>query len=303
MRRIALYEKFNRYLQKMHLREITVTNNETSDLSGFQIPIEIGGDFLDKANPNNLILTIDDEVIPYWVEQWRRPSGKARIWTKLDLSASGSETIKLYYGGFWDNPPNGNNVFELFDDFDGDDLDTDKWTHVADTVSFSNNNILLSGDGQIESVQSFGSGYIFESRCYATEQDSNFLRLYIDSDNFVELGNSDADEADNFEKIRLRTKESGTYYDISDEKLDFRGVHKRYKLKRRDNNYIDAYQEDDFIGTQSTHILSGDMKLRFNVWDSSQNSTLYLDWVFVRKYTANEPSVSVGSEQVIVRAW
>lgn len=304
MRRIDLLEQINKPHYPLRYREITVSNNETSALSDFQVPIEIGGDFLDKADPNNLFLVDDNGVLyPYWVEQWKRPTGKARIWTKVDLPASGNKILNLYYDGIvGENPANGDDVFEFFDDFDGGLLNTDKWTEINNTtISLSSSNIALSDDGQIESKDSFGNGHIFESRVYATEQDSNFLRLYKDSDNFYELGNSDADANDNFERVRLRTKLSGTYYDVAVDKLDIRGVHKRYKLRRRSNGYIDAYQEDSLVGTQSSHLVSSDLKLRLNVWDSSQESTLYADWVFVRKYTANEPSVSVGSEKIIYR--
>jgi len=304
MRRIDLLEQINKPHYPLRYREITVSNNETSALSDFQVPIEIGGDFLDKADPNNLFLVDDNGVLyPYWVEQWKRPTGKARIWTKVDLPASGNKILNLYYDGIvGENPANGDDVFEFFDDFDGGLLNTDKWAEINNTtISLSSSNIALSDDGQIESKDSFGNGHIFESRVYATEQDSNFLRLYKDSDNFYELGNSDADANDNFERVRLRTKLSGTYYDVAVDKLDIRGVHKRYKLRRRSNGYIDAYQEDSLVGTQSSHLVSSDLKLRLNVWDSSQESTLYADWVFVRKYTANEPSVSVGSEKIIYR--
>ena len=47
------------------------------------------------------------------------------VWTKLDLKGNETKTIYLYKQG--NNPQNGDEVFDFFDDFDGTSLDTSKW--------------------------------------------------------------------------------------------------------------------------------------------------------------------------------
>ena len=100
MRRYDLYKKLERSLFPVYYKEITVTNNESSSLTGYQICIEIDdSSFLNKANPNKLLLVLSDNtVLPYWIEEWKHPSGKARIWTKIDLPASGKVQVRLFYG-------------------------------------------------------------------------------------------------------------------------------------------------------------------------------------------------------------
>jgi len=297
MRR-SILDKLQYNSKPIYFRKINITNNENSDLSDYQVCIEINdSNFFEKANPNNILLVENDIVLPYWIEEWKRPSGKVKIWTKLNLKASESKIIYLYYGDDFNISPNGDDVFIFFDDFDGDSLNEDKWGVLSGSISVQNSNVVLDGSDNLHSSISFGSGYIFEARCYATEQDSSFLGLYLDSDNYVQLDNSDADISDNFERIRLHTKKNGSYYSTSSNKLDFRGVHKRYKLKRRFNNVIDGYQEDELVATESSHIIDGNMKVKCSVWNTSQESTLYVDWVFVRKYINNEPTISIESEQ------
>jgi len=298
IRRDDLIEQLNYSPLIKRYREITVTNNESSNLVDFQICIEIGGDFLEKANPNNLILVDENNLIyPYWIEEWKRPSGKAKIWTKIDLNASEIKKFKLYYQGIiGDSLLNGDEVFEFFDDFDDNLLDSSKWS-ITGTIELLDSNIILNNSDNLISVNDFGNGYIQETCCYATEQDINFARFVLDDDNFYELGNHT--DVSNYRRMKLRTKLAGTYYDITSDKCDFRCSYKHYKLVRRSNGYVDAYQNNSLIGTQSSHLISGDMKIRINVWDNTQESSLYIDYIFVRKYTANEPTISIGSEKIL----
>jgi len=63
------------------------------------------------------------------------------------------------------------------------------------------------------------------------------------------------------------------------------------------------YQDGNLLYTQenSNYLPTINLKVGIGVWDSSQASTLTLDWVLVRKYSDPEPSVSsFGSEETTV---
>ena len=114
-----------------YYRNIQITNNENSDIEGYQVAIKIEDpSFLLKADPNNLIFKDGNTILPYWVEYWR---DYALIWTKIDMPASQTKEITLYYGGYIDwIEQDGDSVFEFFDDFNSINLDENKWRIAVD---------------------------------------------------------------------------------------------------------------------------------------------------------------------------
>ena len=317
MRRVVLFEKTKDYKQKVFVREITITNNESSALTDFQVPIEIGGDFLEKADPNNLIITENDSVLPYWVEQWKRPSGKALIWTKVDLVASESKSLKLFYGGIWDNPPNGGNVFQFFDDFEGSELG-DSWTYNNNgTLTVENSFVKLETGTTSGTSCHFGRScseslpYIVEARKYANawgSGDDRSATIYMEdsgSNNAINLTLFRTNDGD----YRVANKVSGSWNAqqtlATGLKLDT-----VYKVKvTYDNSNVIVTLYNDNGAQIASHTFSSfsftPALLRLQSYNngSSTNCIGLFDWVFLRKYTSNEPSVTIGSEQVELRTW
>ena len=75
-------------------------------------------------------------IYPYWIEHDENGKPINYLWVKVPkIPAKGNKVIYIKKeSGF---APNGNDVFEFFDDFDGNKLDTDKWEHYiysAETV-------------------------------------------------------------------------------------------------------------------------------------------------------------------------
>ena len=67
---------------------------------------------------------------PYWIDD------NLNIWTKTSISAN-SSTV-LYVQKTDGYSPDGDGVFEFFDDFDGAELDTTKWDSDITTYSIGN---------------------------------------------------------------------------------------------------------------------------------------------------------------------
>ena len=315
IRRIDLINQINKPVYVQRFREITITNNESSALTDFQVPIEIGGDFLDKADPNNLFLVDSGNVVyPYWVEEWKRPTGKARIWTKVDLVASGSKTLKLYYQGIaGDNPPNGDDVFEFFDDFDGDELDSSKWssgTISGVTQTVENSQLKISGT-------SSGSGYSYiaasdgivsgDCELWAKARSKDISDQVNQEVKFRVTGNDWATAAfrdvSGSPKWRKQGKHGGTNYTAYDED---RFKNETKFMIRRVGSEVRSHYWDSFawqeIGSVYTGFSTSDTSVTIgSYYNSAESQEVYWDWVLYKKYTANEPSVTVGSEQVAYR--
>lgn len=121
--------------------------------------------------------------IPFWIEYW--DDGGAIIWVRTDLP--GDVYIK-----FGDELPltrgNGDGVFEFFDDFSGDSLDTSKWNVKNPRGSYSVSNGILSLEGNnkagnpdvwLWTKKTFPASYVVGMRVYIKNQP--FWMWYIDS--------------------------------------------------------------------------------------------------------------------------
>jgi len=90
--------------------------------------------------------------------------------------------IYCYYGNsVASNVSNGDNVFDLFDDFDGS-LDTNKWTTTGSDYLISNSNIKLNTDlvnpgPELKSVKTYTSGnYLLNAKVVSH---TDFVRFII----------------------------------------------------------------------------------------------------------------------------
>lgn len=109
----------------------------------------------------------DGNYCPYWIEA-KADSSAASVWVKTPKASTSQ--IYMYY----ENPTavsesNGENVFELFDDFKGNSVNTTKWTCAGNmTYSLSNSVITIDGsnyaNGRMYCNNSYGVDYAWRSR-------------------------------------------------------------------------------------------------------------------------------------------
>ena len=127
---------------------ITIVERSGNDLANYTVKVELTtGNFNDwdsilYDNGTDVYFT-DSQGTPlyYWIEYFNKTEKRATIWVKIpSIPANEAVTIHMYYGG--DNPysdyRNGTETFLLFDDFEGNALDTSKWTRrTSGTVSIT----------------------------------------------------------------------------------------------------------------------------------------------------------------------
>lgn len=94
-------------------------------------------DGLSMSWPNDTRFTdIDGNAYPYWIESFDNNS--ATVWVKIASipRAQASADVVLCYGKANDvSASNGDQTFVLFDDFNGNSLDTNKWVKVMGDAS------------------------------------------------------------------------------------------------------------------------------------------------------------------------
>jgi hypothetical protein len=135
----------------------------------------------------------------------------------------------------------------------------------------------------------------------ADEQDSIFIRATPDSanTNSLTIYNSDSISNDVFTDLTIHSALGGVSNIVTTGgQSDFRTDFRTYEIRRIDGN-ASFYQDDVLIRseTNATYLPTVDLGIMLQVWDSSQESTLWCDWAFVRKYVANPPTYAFGSEE------
>jgi len=137
-------------------RCIIVVYSDIDDINGFQIN-------LTDIYKNSVLMTRTDlfvyDINGNQLNHWIKPSEE--FWVKMPLK-KGDNIICVYYGSGIKNLGDGNQVFEFFDDFSGNSLDSNKWeVHKELNVDVSNSILTISGKNKSSTWVSLRSKYSF----------------------------------------------------------------------------------------------------------------------------------------------
>ena len=252
----------------------------------------------DKNQSGDLRFTKSDgtTLLKFWVEkvEGTSPNRVAYCWVKIADNLDNNVDIYCYYGNSdATNISNGDDTFLLFDDFNGSNLDTNKWNELnSGPLSFSNSIMSIKSDTEntshdIYSKDTFSYGHCLRGRvaikqktCFALENSNHtegVLEWYDVNDNWnfgVRTGGSL-----NFDS--LGNADIGAWH--VDEIIYKSGEGKL----RRDG--VDKATKTSGVPT---------VALPANSRSWSSTNEIQVDWIAVRKYISPEPSFSlVGNEE------
>jgi len=228
----------------------------------------------------------------YWIED----SGgtPTKVWVKVpEIPANGTATI--YVRKEAGHQPNGGSVFEFFDDFEGTSLDTSKWQIDPNNAGFTSVSVsggLLrvgggSDPGRVATIPQWtqavysahfkassdsGSGLLWEVAANDLKADgawTMFGAQYSSGKKFQWYDNGVLSQE--VRQTDMTQYHTVTYYYDA-------GVLQRIEVDTGET-YSESYTQIDD-------------PLRFNVYAAS-GITVYVDWVFVRKYAEQDPTVTV----------
>ncbi|MBO8180274.1 MAG: DUF2341 domain-containing protein [Archaeoglobus sp.] len=276
-----------------YMREITITNPNSTELTDFQIPVILAGYNVVTNDGRDLRFYSSDgqTEMPYYVEEVNKASESiAEIWVKVSsVPANGSVDLYLYYGNpNAESKSDGEAVFEFYDDFDSGALDTTKWDS-AGTVTISDGIVKIdSGNGYIKTKDTFGNSTLhfrlkMDGRKYNIGYGDKFdsPQIYVllrDDGTSYGLYNRNS-TADNKVTIQLTTPDEFHWYEL-----------------KFGPNESSLCQDGTNCVTNSSYLPDQELYIGFQPW-GSYTGPLYVDTVFVRKYAEQEPSVSVESEE------
>ena len=279
-------------------KAIKITTGGTSTPANYQVKVTISYEpGMQSLFQDIRFNTKSGVYIDYWIESYVA-STSAVVWIELPdaITDPGSDTIWMYYGN--DGLSDGSNIDNTFlfgDDFTGD---LSKWNTVG-TPTISSGTLLLNDDDDVTSITTFDFGVIVTSKVKADEQDISFVGFYKDAGDRTQLQNSDSLAPNDFDRISLVSFENDVWEDFQNNEWDtWQNIYHQYTIKRISSSLLEYSQDSNSTTyTNSSYISTQSMVVNMYVWDSSQESTLIADWIFVRKYIADEPTASYGTSQ------
>jgi len=290
---------------------ITIVERSGNDLANYTVKVELTADNFNDwdsilyDNGTDVYFT-DSQGTPlyYWVEYFNKTEKKAIMWVKIpSISANEILTINMHYGA--DNPykeyMNGTKTFIFFDDFDGNDLDPNKWSTewlygasytVADSI------ITITSGGirpYIHTLAVFTAPFAIRAKVKKINSDIE-LSWFITSPRGTTSnpGNTGYQLADRVwqspEDIAIMKMSAQSWIELASVQYTVTSGWHIMEVFQKTDGIIGKIDEAS-VSTTDTEYQSGYIAL--SVRETSGDQVAY-DWIFVRNLTEPEPYVAVN---------
>jgi|GEM_PF-5913593 len=219
-------------------------------------------------------------IYPYWIEN--KLDGSYSLWTKVDIPNGSSKVLYVKQAdGYF---PNGADVFEFFDDFDGAEIDTTKWNLVTGDYPSVRDSCLVWSDttGRIEAIWEG-----IEPNLVAFET----LAIDVVNVKYVKLcGTVDASKTCSDHDARIYTGNSNLTSTYKDASCNY---HYAYVPPYQDGLMQVWYKEDGcYIGANEdwgqsavqTYAMANGKKVIPYFESSTTTTSNRIDWIRVRKF-------------------
>ncbi len=314
-----------------------VQENSGRDLSAYQVKVELDSSNFDftkaDAKGKDIRFEAGGKQLVYWIENWDQASATASVWVKVPyLIANRQSEIKIYYGNpLAEDMSKGSSTFDLFDDFSDSRLKYGTWeseTNGGGQLEFTSGICKLvvpvkhpNGFSMLKSKNDFpiNSSFVVKREKVTTGTEpkgpilqQGFVDPQSETKNWILLQTELNNET--FATWTIKNYKSNLKYNP----WDLSSVNVPDKVW-----YISEtawYQEDDEINKvawfkngvrdsrmdvvsseEKPYVPGTNMKvfLKSNTYVDGFDNTGYMgiDYVFLRKYTSQEPTVSFPKVQ------
>lgn len=314
-----------------------VQENSGKDLSGYQVKILLDSSNFNfsEADPQGKDIRFESggKQLSYWIESWDQAAGVASVWVKSpSIKANGQSEIKMYYGNpLAEDVSDGTSTFELFDDFSNSRLEYSTWesnTNGGGQVGFSSGacNLIVpvkhpNGFSLLKSKEDFpiNSSLVVKRKKVTTGEDTRgpilqqgFVDPQSETKNWILMETEQNSEM--YTSWSIKNNKANLKYepwDLSDVNVQdnvwyisetawYQEGDEINKVSWFKNGVRDTKM--DVVSSEETPYVPGtNMKifLKSNTYVEGSPNTGYMaiDYVFVRKYTSQEPTVSFSKVQ------
>ncbi len=309
----------------IHVLKIYVENQLDTKLEGYQVRIVIKDpDILSKIQSDGSDIRLFERLVddpynetggklPYWIESITQD--ELAIWTKLDLGSEENKTIFMYFNKTGvSSESNGDAVFEFFDDFEGNSLNTSKWdTNIKDKMNknskyyrISNGYIKMRSNRDniwIASKDPISKPFVVEARGKLSHVDEDIdLLIYYASEKTVYRdvspgtlvfrydGQKDSDKPSEQKSITYYVKGENPY--VLGGKVGSTDWQRLICTVEDTARFWDSYFKQEIELIDMPSYSTGYIHIAGDTDDNKRYA--YLDYILVRKYAEKDPKVTIG---------
>ena len=126
---------------------IIIKENSQKDLYNYSVLVTINpSNYPDRLGQNGSDVRFLDEngqALNYWIEDFDSISKTGKVWVKVPyIPANGEIRVEMRYGNQSASSMSGGDaVFDLFDDFEDESIDPNKWTYNSHTIEESDHEL------------------------------------------------------------------------------------------------------------------------------------------------------------------
>lgn len=272
----------------------------------FEIPLTAPDIYAHSSENGEDIRILDDtgNLVPFYIESWDGFT-PPQFWTKLQ---AGTEKLYLLYG----NPmipvsaSDGESTFLIYDDFEGDTLDSTKWTFnsnntdsyhvtvhdgVADfRCQHYNAWLYMYSNQSFQTSTGLALDYAVKYTSPSTYETSMLWRVGF---------HSGAAYTGPYSEVRLSSNPAHTLFSNTSEG-DVVGTKYLAKDDFKNHSIIESsnYQESTYDSetlTTSGSLTLDSHQIRFYNESNAGQPDVYVDWIRVRSYDPNLPTYTVAA--------
>ena len=233
-------------------------------------------------------------------------SGTSEIWVK-NVNANIPSFAVYYSNPLASSVFNISEAFLFADDFNDGSIDASLWNESNDDPTESGGYLVMDNDDQIQSIETFdlddltagADGYRARTHGWTDEQDEVFIG-FVKTISTIEiiLKNSDYAYPNDFTALELETYHGGAAGTANTSTSTDVRNNVTYQLSWKTNE-AKAWGDDLLVATETSNVPDSDdaLSVEARSWDSSQESTTYLDYMVVAYYLDTEPTYSFGEEE------
>lgn len=292
----------------IYRKRIDISNPGGSDLTDFQISFTLDTTDTSKFQGNCEDLRITDvngNLLPFWIEENNPGCGDAntKVWVKLPSIPSSGTYIYAYYG----NPSasqssdhDGEKVFEFFDDFSSNSLNTTKWQKTnGGTPTLSNGTLTITATinpGKLIALTApQGDNYILRTRFQATAGANGDGRAGVAIKTNTSDGRSYNYVLRDFINLnQIRFLDDNVAWGTSSYGSWLKNTYYTAEIYHNGTNVYGRTND----GTWNSQTWSGRTGYPALNFGSHSDTTTVWDFALVRKAASTEPTTSVQSEEI-----
>lgn len=299
---ISMWEDINyNYRQNISLNSSGIISSGHQILLPFN-QSSIGPNFNWSNNCEDITFYKENIELFFWVESCNTTNFTMNVWVRVDDEITTSiYDFNMYYGFVNSSKSNASNVFDFFDDFDGSNIDLNRWNILYNEGwSVSAGELIgTNTNGILHSIDTFSGPIVLETKTkmnLAASGGQMTLGFYGSSSNAVGILESSASPSQyNYRNdagwsvpISINTLYNYHINEISIDSLN----NVELRVKNLDYSILDIRSFSNIISNE--YIGLG---RRYDNGNLAQTYDQRWDWVRTRKYSPNTISVTMNNEE------